>query len=260
MGRRLLRIRRRTRTIAIASGLGLAVVVTLLLVVGFSLTRAAPSWWRQYTLDDRLRSHATAVENAAVSQLSRTRPADTNLKAGEPWRSAPWSIAIKDGDASAWLTARLQNWLAGDQGFRDWPEGLGRPQIRFEEGRLHLGASLHFEKGDRVLSAAVEPEFRDDGSLWLKTDWIHIGRLPLPAGPMLARAEDAIDQRIPGDLADNAHASSLFAILRGEAPLAQRPVLRIDEGRAVRLLALRLLDGRIELDCQTISREALARN
>lgn len=260
MGRRLLRIRRRTRTIAIASGLSLAVVVTLLLVVGFSLARAAPSWWRQYTLDDRLRAHATTVENAAVSQLSRARPADASLKPGDPWRSAPWSIALKDEDASAWLTARLQNWLAGDQGFRDWPEGLGRPQIRFEDGRLRLGASIRFDDGERVLSAAVEPEFRDDGSLWLKTDWIHVGRLPLPAGPMLARAEHSIDRHVPGDLSGNAHATSLFSILRGEAPLAQRPALRVDEGRAVRLLALRLLDGRIELDCQTVSRDALARN
>lgn len=260
MGRRLLRIRKRTRTIAIALGLGLAIPVTLALLVGFSLARAAPSWWRQYTLDDKLRARATSVENAAVSMLSKTRPTDPSLQPGDPWKSAPWSIAIRDDDASAWLTARLGNWLASDQGFKDWPEGLGRPQIKFENGQLRLGAMLRFEKGNRVLSAAIEPEFRDDGSLWLRTDWIHIGRLPLPAGPMLARAQSAIDQRMPGDLADNEHAVSLFKILRGDAPLAQHPVLRIDEGRAVRLLALRLLDGHIELDCQTVSQEALARN
>jgi hypothetical protein len=270
MRRRLLRIRRRIRTIAIAAGLALAGVAALALLTASSLVRASPSWWRHYALDPELRDHATAVENAAISQLYRTRPADPDWQrdpGDAPWRSAPWSIALKDEDASAWLTARLRDWMEGeaDRGRLDaWPEGLGQPQVRFEAGRLRLGAALRFENGSRVISAAIEPEFRDDGSLWLDTDWITIGRLPLPAGPVLARADRAIRDELPGDIAqaisDDAEQVGFFDILRGEAPLARTPVLRLDDGRAVRLLGLRLRDGRLEVDCQTVARQTAARD
>lgn len=249
------------------ASLALIVPVSLLLVLGFSLVRSSPSWWRHYTLNDELVAHATAVENAAVSQLTRTRATDPSwdqTDTTEPWRSAPWSIALRDEDASAWLTARLREWIEGDVGLEDWPEGLGQPQVRFEKGRLRLGAALRFEKDTRVVSAAITPEFHEDGSLWLRTDWVHIGRFPLPAGPMLAHA----DREVRGDLAQSdaeaiaadADAVGFFDILRGKAPLAQRPILRLDDGRAVRLLGFRLSEGRIELDCQTVARESVARN
>ncbi len=260
MGRSVRSIRRRIRAIAISTGLCLAAAAALLLVIASSLSRAAPSWWRQYALDTELRDRATAVENAAVSQFYRARPADPAMDPDnddEPWRSAPWSIALRDEDASAWLTARLREWVESDAAIEGWPEGLGQPQVHFENGRLRLGADLRFERGQRVVSVAITPEFREDGSLWLLTDWVHIGRLPLPAGPMLARAGEAIEEEMPAELADelavDAERAGFFDILRGRAPLARRPELRLDEGRAVRLLGLRLMDGRIEIDCQTIS-------
>ena len=266
MRRRLLRLRRRIRPIAIGAGLACAAIAALLLITASSLVRLSPSWWRHYTLDTGLKDHAARVENAAISHLYRARPADPALTDdGAPWRSAPWSIALREEDASAWLTARLPDWLEGDAGkIAEWPEGLGQPQVRFENGRPRVGAALRFEQGDRVISAAITPEFHDDGSLWLRTDWIHIGRLPLPAGPMLTHADRAIADEMPEELADeiarDAERAGFFEILRGEAPLVREPVLRLDDGRAVRLLALRLTDGRIEIDCQTIARNRASRN
>jgi hypothetical protein len=266
MGRRLLRFRRRTRRIAIAVGLSLAVAITACLLFASSLARTAPSWWRRYTLDDDLRSHATRVENAAVSQLTRARPADpawSPAQDGEPWRSERWSIAIREEDANAWLTGRLRNWIAGDDALDVWPEGLDQPQVRFENGAMRLGAKLTFQKGERVVSAAIRPEFREDGSLWVRTDWVHIGRLPLPAGPMLAHANSTIRDELPEGIgesvSEDAEAAGFFEMLRGDAPLSMNPTLRLDDGRAVRLLDLRLKEGRIEIDCQTIARRTAAR-
>ena len=264
--RQLLRFRRRTRRIAIAAGLSLAVVVTFTALFAASLARTAPSWWRRYTLDDGLREHATRVENAAVSQLTRTRPADPAWTAGDdntPWRSERWSIAIREEDANAWLTGRLRNWIAGDDALDIWPEGLAQPQVQFQDGALRLGAQLTFERGQRVLSATIRPEFREDGSLWLRTNWVHVGRLPLPARPMLARADRSIRDELPDDVGESlsagAEAAGIFDILRGDAPLSNSPTLRLDDGRAVRLLGLRLREDRIEIDCQTIARRTAAR-
>jgi hypothetical protein len=266
MGRRLLRFRRRTRRIAVVSGLSLTVVISTALLLAASLAQTAPSWWRRYTLDDDLRAHATSVENAAVSQLTKTRPADpawAESPGGEPWRSERWSIALREEDANAWLTGRLANWIAGDDAFDIWPEGLDQPQVHFERGAMRLGAQLRFEKGRRVLSAAIRPEFRENGSLWLRTDWVHIGRLPLPAGPMLARADDAIRDELPDEIGESfsagTEAAGFFDILRGNAPLSTDPTIRLDDGRSIRLLDLRLKEGRIEIDCQTVARRTAAR-
>lgn len=247
-------------------GLTLAALVTLGLLFTTSLAHTAPSWWRHYTLSDDLRAHATQVENAAVSQLTKTRPADpawTNAHEGEPWRSERWSIAIREEDANAWLTGRLRNWIAGDDTLDIWPEGLTQPQVKFENGVLRLGASLKFERGRRVLSAAILPEFRDDGSLWLRTDWVHIGRLPLPAGPMLARADRALRNELPdgvgASVTAGAELAGFFDILRGNAPLSTNPTLRLDDGRSVRLLDLRLREGRAEIDCRTTAQRTATR-
>ena len=208
------------------------------------------------------RGHATAVENAAVSQLYRQRPADEawlNDPDPGPWRSAPWSVALKDDDASAWLTARLPEWVDGQADLDGWPDTLDQPQIHFVDGLMRIGVLLHGEDGDRFLTASVRPELRDDGSLWLHTRWIHIGRLPVPASLLLARAGSHLDAYLPGTLADDPHSARLIDILRGNAPLALKPEMRLEDGRVVRLLGLRVRDGRIELNCQTESTHALAK-
>jgi hypothetical protein len=247
MGRRLLRITKNLRSRLIAASLVLAATLTLAGLLAATLTRTAPAWWRQYRPTPELRTLASDVENAAISTLYRQRPPDP---AAQP-ASAPWSVAVRDQDASAWLIARLPEWMNGNADLPDWPDSLGQPQIRFEPGLVRVGVLFRRENGDRVLTASVRPVLAPDGSLWLRTAWIHIGRLPVPAALILRNAERQLLPYLPGDLADERSAASLLAILRGDAPLARTPALRLEDGRAVHLLGLRVLEGRVEFDCRT---------
>lgn len=251
------------RTRLIAAGLSLAVAITIVGLVSATLARTAPSWWRQYRPTPELRERATAVENAAVSRLYAQHPSDPAWQADPgdgPWRSARWSIALKDEDASAWLTARLPEWIDGHAETPRWPASLGRPQVRFEPGIVRLGVTLRRDDGERVLTATVRPVLREDGSLWLRAHWIHIGRLPIPATLLLNRVGDRLERYLPGPLADDPHSAGFIAALRGRAPLANEPTVRLEDGRLVRLVGLRVTEGRIEIDCRTESRALKARD
>ncbi len=261
MDRRVLRFRRKLKARLIAAGLTIAVVITLAGLIAASLSRAAPSWWRVYRPTPALRDHAADFENAVVSQLYRRRDDDPGwLRSGRggPWRSAPWSVFIRDEDASAWLTTRLPEWINGQDGLA-WPISLSQPQVAFRGGVVRLGVLIRTDRGSRILTAAVKPEIHDDGSLWLRSRRIHIGRLPVPAAFILARAERRLGEVLPDDIAEDPFSRKFIEILRGRAPLAREPVMRLDDGRAVRLLGLRVLDGRIELDCRTESTGPLVR-
>lgn len=260
---RLVRFRRRLRTRLIAAGLSLAVAITILGLVSATLSRAAPSWWRQFRPTPELRERATAVENAAISRLYAHHPPDPAWLANpgdEPWRSAQWSIALKDEDASAWLTARLPEWVDAHAEIPRWPVALGRPQVRFETGLVRIGVTLRRDDGERVLTASVRPVLREDGSLWLRAHWIHVGRLPIPATLLLNRVGERLDRYLPTPIADDPHSAGFIAVLRGRAPLAVEPTVRLEDGRLVRLVGLRVTEGRIEIDCRTESRTLNARN
>lgn len=261
MGRRLLRFRRRLKARLIAAGLTLAVVVTVVGLLGATLARAAPAWWRQYRPTPELREHATKVENAAVSNLYRQRPPDPDWDPAEQrgqWRSEVWSISLKDDDASAWLTSRLPEWIDGQADLSGWPDTLGQPQVHFAAGVVRIGVLLRREGGDRILTASARPEIRADGSLWFRTDWIHVGRLPVPARLLLTRAQRRLDTYLPENIADDPYSAGFLDVLRGAAPLAARPQLKLEDGRVVRLLGVRVLAGRIEFDCRTESQDTLA--
>ncbi|MCJ8335458.1 MAG: hypothetical protein MJH10_14625, partial [Epibacterium sp.] len=57
-------------------------------------------------------------------------------------------------------------------------------------------------KHNKVILVIAEGNHDLYGSLWLRTSWVHIGRLPLPAGPMLARADRAVRDELPDELGE----------------------------------------------------------
>ncbi len=260
MDRRVLRFRRKLKARLIAAGLTIAVAITLAGLLAASLSRAAPSWWRVYRPTPALRKHAAQFENAVVSQIYRRRDDDPRWRLegrNGPWRSAPWSVFIRDEDASAWLATRLPEWIDGQDGLA-WPISLSQPQVSFRQNVVRIGVLIRTDRGSRILTAAVKPEIRDDGSLWLRSRWVHIGRLPVPAAFILARAESRLGEVLPEDVADDPFSHAFLEVLRGRTPLAREPVMDLDDGRIIRLLDLRVLEGRIELDCRTEARDTLA--
>jgi len=263
MGRRVLRFRRKLRTRLIVAGLALTAIISVAGLTSTVLTRAAPSWWRIYRPSAALNDRGAAVENAAVTHLYRQRqpdPAWVDTTDSGPRRSQVWSIAMTDEDASAWLTARLPAWIESQGELPEWPESLGRPQVRFDDGVVRVGVAVQRDDGAHILSANFRPDIRPDGSVWLRTNWVHIGRLPVPAGLVLDRAASRVRDRLPDTLAKDPHTADLARILAGDIPLAEEPVMNLEDGRAVRLVGLRVMPGPVELDLRTEIDNTLAKN
>lgn len=254
----------RARRALTAFGLLLAGLVTVLGVMGWSLARTSPGWWRHWGIArERTVERASVIENAMATQLFVVRPGAADWAEGEgPWRSEPWRVSLTDDDASAWLSGRLPAWLAAETDLPTWPEELSDLQIRFEPGRARLGVRLGEAAEARVVTATLEPVVEDDGSLWVKTTWVHVGRLPLPASWVLERgrseAESLISEELPDEALVMAAIRHGFAMLAGSAAASSDPVLELGDRRRVRLLDVRIGDGWAELTLQTERREDAA--
>lgn len=254
---------RRLVLIAIWSAIGLSLLgVTLWMVLG-SMTSSAPAWWRH---TDASAPHtierAMILENAIASHLSLRRDSASDLSYSatgsvpEGWRSDPWSVALKSEDANAWLNVRLPVWLAGENEHFEWPEEVSDLQVHFDAPHVRLGAKVRVRGSEKFLSATLTPDLREDGSLWVKADWVHLGRLPIPASWVLGEAEARVDDIIPDELRTLPEARSFFRVMAGEEPVAERPVVRLPDRRLVRLLRLQAERGWVEITCITELRES----
>lgn len=251
---RLARIRRPRRRTFIAAGLTIVGLATLSAPIALVLSHAAPAWWRSVdTLDARTIERAEALENGVLYHLQQSR--------GEG--SAPWRAAVHAADANAWLNTRLPKW-ARNQNIA-WPPRVKEIQVHFDAGRMYLGVRLRDESRDQYLTAAVEPRIDPEGSMWLHAHTVSIGRLTLPASWILpglsqrlgsgagprAKARGEI---IPEDLATLPETRELLRALNGEIPIARAPIIRLVDGRRVRLLEIIPRNGRLELSAVTQGR------
>ncbi len=238
---------------------GIALVAIAILTVtatfGYLLARATPAWWR--TVDpDSPKSIETAdlLQNALGNQFTAVRPAAADLKPGEPWRSEPWRFALEVDDANAWLNTSLPRWIDSDPDMPPWPKDILSIQVAFRHGLIFVGIEL--DRGDdqrQYLAAAVRPELRDDGSLWIPADTILIGRLPIPPEVVLAQAQARVDNILPEELTERGR--ELLRVFRGQKPLAKNPVIRLGDGRQVRVLDITPRNRRLIITCQTELRD-----
>ncbi len=240
-----------------ALGLLLAVVIGVVFMASATLTRAAPSWWQNIADDNATAERARAVENATISQLylvRRAEPRSTGPTSPEgAWVSTRWSVSVRESDASAWLTSRLPRWLAGQRTLPEWPEGLSQFQVRFQDGTIRAGVRTETRDGPRYVTATFIPEIDGEGALWLRAAWVHVGRLPVPAGWVIGGPSDP-DSMLPPELLERPEAAMFLDVARGESPLAVEPSIALEDGRRVRLVDLRLRDGRAEVTMRTESR------
>lgn len=229
-------------------GVAFALVGASLLIAwaATSSARRAPEWWRSTSLDDpATRAVGEEVENGVVSHLYLARPASSE------GASDPWTLALKAGDANAWLNTRLRSWLAGADERFEWPEDIRDVQVDFDEGRVRVGARVRATGGERVFSATIRPELRDDGSLWTPAERLHIGRLPIPAGWVLDNASSSESELLPTELVMLPETSHLLDAFEGVQPLRANPSIDLGDGRRVRILAIRSRDGWLEVTCRT---------
>ncbi len=252
------RKRERRRKMALLAIWGVIVLsllgVTVWVIVG-SMTSIAPEWWRRTDASDaRTIERANMLEAAISRHVTKVRQEGVDTPHGEndaPWATDPWSVALKSEDANAWLNVRLPVWLAGENEHFRWPDEVTDLQVQFDAPHVRLGAKIRVRGKEQYLSATLTPDLREDGSLWVKADWVHLGRLPIPASWVLGGAEARMDEIIPEELRNLPQARSFFRVMAGIEPVAERPVVRLPDRRLVRLLKLKADKGWVEITCVT---------
>ncbi|MEN0019352.1 MAG: hypothetical protein AAF747_00550 [Planctomycetota bacterium] len=243
---------RRLRRWAIASAVLLLAGTSVAVVFTRALVRSAPPWWRSVDAQDpRVADLAVRLENAVVTHLTSARPTASGLAADEPWRSEDWSVAIGAPEVNAWLNARLPSWLASNTDFDQWPDELDDVQVEFRDGLVRVGVLVRAGAAQQVLSADLRPSVRPDGSVWLPAEWIHIGRLPVPASWVLGDAEEDGREYIPEPLLASGDAGDMFEVFEGLAAAGTEPIVSLGDGRQVRLLDVEPRDGRLVLTLRT---------
>jgi len=241
----------RLRLWFVGSALVAIALLSVISVFAYLLIRSAPAWWR--TVDPQSPASSEAgelLQNALGNQFTAVRPAAADLQPGERWRSEVWRFAVAVDDANAWLNTSLPNWIKSDPDMPAWPDDIGSIQVAFRNGLMYVGVELL--RGDgapQYLAAAVRPEMRDDGSLWIPADTVLVGRLPIPPEVVLSQARARVHNILPEDLTERGRA--LLRVFEGKEPLAESPVIRLGDGRQVRVLDIQPRDHRLIVSCQT---------
>ncbi|MEQ8768938.1 MAG: hypothetical protein RIB60_00360 [Phycisphaerales bacterium] len=243
------------------------VVVVVLIVTVLAVSSrmsAKPSWWQPVaSTNPRVVENATQLENAIFTQLHLRREAErTQTKTGEVLMSADWWVRLSADSANAWLAVRLPKWVAGQmfhaldeeanpEELDVWPEDLTEVQVSFQHPHILVGARVDRGGHGRYFSATLRPELRDDGTLWMVAEQVHVGRLTVPAGWVLSEAERRADDVVPEAFRGLPEAEAFFQIFAGERPFADEPQIRLGDGRRVRLLAVRSTAAGLEVKCRT---------
>jgi hypothetical protein len=214
----------------------LIVLVCAMVLSAVSLVNRTPTWWRPMDVSDsRVRDLAEQVERAVVSTVHRHRPLDE-----------PWTVAVSVEQANAWLNIKLPQWIANRSA--QWPERIEELQMHFsEDATLSLGARIRGNDTSRVVVATIRPEVAQDGSLWLPMDAAQAGRLDLPRDWTV----DQLREWIPEEVSERVPTDQLLDALGALAPMFHEPVLKLDDGRRVRLLAMYPDGERLLLTCVT---------
>jgi hypothetical protein len=242
-------LRRWIIAVGLVSCAGVAVAVLCVM----ALVQESPTWWRALCADDPvIMETARRLENGVFSELHYVRPSDPDLDEHDPtWRSDDWTVSLRAPEASAWLTSRLPRWLTSYDEQVVWPADASQLQVAFVEDRIHVGIKVDVDGAPRVLSATLRPELDDSGAIWMRAGTVRIGRLGLPASWVLRDSKGVIAAYVPTEFQSLEETEGMFSAFRGEHPLVIDPVLKLEDGRKVRLLALAAREGRLEITCRT---------
>ncbi len=240
----------RTSRFWLGAGVVLVGATSLLLIALAALTHLPPAWFDPPAPGDpRAGAAGEAVQAAILTQLTAVRPSDPARPPDAGWASEPWGLAVVQDEANAWLATLLPRWLA-NQEWGSAAESVEVAQVRFDEPTIDLAVRVRAGNGTRVLSARFRPFVDRDGSLWIPAERLAIGRLPIPVEWASGQARRAADRYLPpngtSDPAARLLVTRLLAALDGRDPITRGPVIRLEDGRRVRLLALRPREGRLE--------------
>lgn len=214
----------------------LLAVAGLLALAAWGLTRRTPGWWREP--EPGAAQAGQRLENAVVSELSRTRPAATPAPE-KHYRSGEWTLTITQDEANAWLATRARGWLE-NRGVR-WPQGVDSLRVAFEDGLVRIGARVTEDGVSRVVSAAAAVEVKDEG-LWLHVSGVAVGGLRLPV--TLVRSQF-------GGLMGDGQAMDIGAVLNSVQPVVKPAIVKLEDGRVIKVIGAKVELGDLQVTCRT---------
>jgi hypothetical protein len=244
----------RLRLYVVTGGIALVAFACSAVLIAIALAQEAPGWWRKMDwLTPQVAQSATQLENRLVSTMSQVRPPATPADIDVP---ITWTVPIAAADANAWLNAKMPRWLRHQSETFEWPEQVEELQVEFRDDIILVGMKIRYGESSQYISARLQPAIRaEDGSLWMPATIVSIGRLPLPASWVISRdSAQVVPEQIPEELRAMPEAKSLASVFAGRIPAAQTPVIKLGDGRRVRLLGLRCRGGMLEMTCQTEQR------
>lgn len=218
---------------------GVLIVLASVVIVVVSRLDHTPSWWQQVDTkraDDRddpaVVQRAETLENAITTQMTTVRLGDDSR----------WSVAMEIDDLNAWLGVRLQETIENDQDGADqgrhdrngWPSWLDRVRVGVDGDRLLIGCRTRSDSGSVVVWVKSSPEIRD-GDLWIMIDSLVIGESRVPVG---------LSAWITG------------AKLNARGYRIGSATINLGDGREVKILAIRVHGGRLELMLETVSTDS----
>lgn len=208
----------------------LCVVGWGLAMVAWSRAARAPDWWPGLDpTDPAVVAEAEKLERAFANQVSLPREGDGD-----------WRVKVGADSANAWLAVRLRVWVEGEG--VAWPDGVEQVRAGFRGDRVALGMRV---TGGGVVWAEFTPEVRRDGSVWLEAHGAWVGTQRVPWSWALDGMERELAIHAPEA------AGTLASVLAGETPLMVEPVVRLPDGRRVRVLELRSVEGGVGVAMRT---------
>lgn len=239
----------RIRRFTLAGTLAMVGALSIVAVTAFLLSRTAPSWWQPIDVESPATAQrADDLERAIGHQLTLVRDPAEDLELAQSWRSDDWTTSIQAEHANAWLNTNLRNWLASDPQLPNWPNLVDSLRVRFVDDLIQVGVLIERHGHARYLSATIRPRVDENGALWLDATSVSIGRLGIPAPVMLHRAGDGLAELVPPELEKQTR--SMLRLFRGDEPVPH-PVIRLGDGRQVRLVEIVPRTGKLVVTCRT---------
>ncbi len=202
----------------------LSVLLGGVLIHALSGLDEVPSWWADADAinpgDARVIARAEHIENAITTQLTAVRDPD----------DPRWAAAVTGEQANAWLAARLRDTVRAQLGEDAWPGGVERVRVAIVGGRLIVGARVRHRSGSSVIWSRVRLSLDEHHDLWVTLSALRVGTTPIPDWLLSAMDTERLTR-------------SRYRLGPG--------TLGLGDGRSARLIALRVVNDRLEVVMET---------
>lgn len=196
----------------------------LVLIWALSGLDEVPAWWKKADsinpADALVITRAERIENAITTQLTAVRDPD----------NPRWAAAVTGEQANAWLAVRLDETIRTHLGADAWPQGIGRVRVAIIDDRLIVGARVRHSSGSSVIWSRADLSIDEHNDLWVTLRALRVGTTPVPGWVLRIMDTDRITR-------------SGYRLGPG--------ALGLGDGRRARLVALRVVAGRIEVVMET---------